>query len=651
MSTTSSIFTGSSAYSTDFQNLISRATAIASLPIQQLNTDKANLTAQSTALSSLDAKVQALQSAVDGISGALSGSTFDATVSDTTKLRVNLSDGAVEGSYKVDVVDAGAYATSMSKSNWIAPADAARVYRLSLGDQTYSVTPANNSAAAVAVAINSQYGDKVRATVVNVGSGAQSDYRISLQASALGDLKPALLTGPATPAALQTQQATGSDTRADSRTAGLWNDAAELTFQLSLNGQTHALTPADNTAQGVADAINGAYGDQVTAAVVNLGDELTPDYRVTLTASGPGNVQPDILADDGVNGPVSIQEQTATGSDTRAVSRTTVSWSADPGPALKYQLSLGEVKYTLAPASNTAAALVADINSKQGDKVTATLVDTVSGTTHDYRITITAVKPGDLKPDLIVSEVDLQQQQATGALAHYIVNNSGKDVASATRSVSIATGLGVTLLARDSGTPVNITVTRSTSALSDALTKFTDAYNAIVDDLDKQRGTAGGALAGQSLVTSLSQTLAGIGNYNSSSGLSVLANIGVELDKTGHLTFNSFKLLAADLSSSSAVTSFLGSTTSGFIKAASDALDSIESPVTGTLTSTETLLQAQIADVTASIDDHQAKVDDLTKRLQEQMAAADALIASMQQQYSYMSSMFSAMQSASDQYK
>ena len=64
---------------------------------------------------------------------------------------------------------------------------------------SYALSPTDNSAAAIAAAINSQYADKVRATIVNVGSSAQSDFRISLQATKLGDLKPGLLIGPAGP--------------------------------------------------------------------------------------------------------------------------------------------------------------------------------------------------------------------------------------------------------------------------------------------------------------------------------------------------------------------------------------------------------------------------------------------------------------------
>ena len=45
----------------------------------------------------------------------------------------------------------------------------------------------DNSAASVAAAINAKAGDKVRATVVNVGSTSCPDYRISLQSTTLGD--------------------------------------------------------------------------------------------------------------------------------------------------------------------------------------------------------------------------------------------------------------------------------------------------------------------------------------------------------------------------------------------------------------------------------------------------------------------------------
>ena len=653
MGTTTGVFTGNSNFSQDFSNVISRATAIASLPIKQLTADKAGLTAQATALTSLDGKFSALQTSLQGIANALSGSSFQADISDPSKAQVTFGAGAMEGNYTVDVVDAGTYATSMTSSNWVAGTGPTRSYQLSLGGVNYSVSPADNGAASVASAINFQYGDKVQATVVNVGSGTQADYRISLRSAQLGDLKPGLLVGALVPASLQAQQTSGSNTLASSQTALTWDANPALTYQLSLNGVTHSLTVADNSAQSIAAAITSQYGDQVTAAAVNLGTTELPDFRISLTAVKPGNVLPDLMVSDGIATPASVQTQQAAGSDTLATSRTALTWVAASGPTLSYQLSIGGVKYSVLPADNSAAGLVSAINTQQGGKVTAALVNLGTILAPDYRISLTAVQPGDLQPDILAGSTNVQQQQATGAAAHYIVNNSGLDVTSTTRSVTIANGVTVNLLAKDLGAPVNITVTRSTSALSDALTAFTSAYNAAVDEVDKQHGTTGGELAGQSVVSALSKTLSGIATYSAASGqIGGLQSLGIELDKTGHLTFSSFSLLAADITNSTGVTAFLGSATSdGFIKSAIASLNSVENTASGLLKTIGAAVANQITDIDSRITEQQTRVDLLTLNLQNKMAAADALISSMEQQYNFLTGMFQAMQTAANQYK
>ena len=39
-----------------------------------------------------------------------------------------------------------------------------------------------------------------------------------------------------------------------------------------------------------------------------------------------------------------------------------------------------------------------------------------------------------------------------------------------------------------------------------------------------------------------------------------MSDLGLDLDKTGHLTFNQFTLIGSDLTNSAGVTAFLGST-------------------------------------------------------------------------------------------
>ena len=444
MATSSSaVFSGNSRYSTDFQAVIERTTAIASLPISQLNHDKTALNDQTTVITGLDTKFTALQTAIDNIAHAVGGASFESSVSDSSKVTVTLGDGAIEGNYAIEVVDPGAYASSMSTTAWVAAPGAAHDYKISIGGVQYDVTAADNSASSVASSINAAYGDKVRAIVVNVGSNETPEYRISLQSTKLGNLAPDLLDG-------------------------------------------------------------------VTS---------------------------------------------------------------------------------------------------------------------------------------------LQTQQTTGTQAHYIVNGSGSSVFSSSRTVNIATGVTINLVAAGA-TPVNITVTRTTSALSSALDAFATAYNATADEVDKQHGTTSSALGGQSLVGGLSQVLSQISTYNiAGSQTGNLASLGMDLDKTGHLTFNPFRLLAADLTNSAGVTAFLGSTTGGgFLKLATDSLQSVEGVGTGLLSTAKDAITNQISRIDSTIATQQAVVDRMKTRLQDQMAAADALIATMEQQYKYLSALFASQQTLSQQY-
>lgn len=443
--TSSAIFNGNSRYSTDFQAVITRATAIATMPITQMQTDVANLTAQNTEMSTLGGLFTKLQTSVDTITNSLSGSSFQATVSDPTKLSATLGDGAIEGNYEIEVVDAGSYATSLGSATWTTDAGPTHTYQLSIGGQQYAVNAADNSAASVAAAINTQYSDKVRATVLNIGSTSAPDYRISLQAATLGDLQP----------------------------------------------------------------------------------------------------------------------------------------------------------------------------------------------------------------DLLDNSSSVQKQQVTGVQAHYIVGGSGQDVYSSSKSVTIATGVTVNLIASAVGAPVNITVSRSTYALSSALQGFAAAYNAANDEVDKQHGLAGGPLAGQSVVSGLSNLLSQIALYSAAgSQVGNLAALGLDLGQDGHLTFNSTNFAAANLTGSTGTTSFLGSsTTQGFLKLASDSLNGVNQATTGLLPVLQTSVASEITRTDSNIADQQARVDAATAQMQSQMSSADALIASMEQTYNYLSGMFSAMQTASSQYR
>jgi flagellar hook-associated protein 2 len=442
MADTSTIFKGTSAYSADFSQVVERAVGIAGLPIRLLTTQKAGISDQKTQLEAVQANFSALQNAVNGIADALDGSSFITSVSDSAVASASVSPGVGEGNYSLKVSDVGAYATAMTSHAWVADSTA-HTFKLTVGASEYSLTPTDNSASAVALAINQRYGDQVRASVLNVGSLTSPDYRLSLQATRLG---------------------------------------------------------------------------------------------------------------------------------------------------------------------NT---------------------------------------PVGLKKD----DVAVPAEQTVGRLAAYEVNGSGKTVTSTTRTAEIATGLTVSMLS-SSDTAVDITVTRSTSALSTALTAFTDAFNAARDAVDGQRGQSAGSLQGQSLIRELSGVLSSLSTYgDANASVKGLSELGLELDKTGHLTFSPFALMAADMLNSNGITAFLGSKAGGgFLKLAGDSMKSLEDSTTGSIPLAIADMALRITTAETTIADKQAEVDRLQERLIAQMAAADALVATMQNQYSYFSSMLAAMTAANQSY-
>src|SRR5437870_1634458 len=108
------IFTGSSTYSTDFQQIIERSVAIASLPLQQLNNQKNALSAQSTELSTVDTKFSALQTAIDNLAKATGAGSFAAAASDPAIAQVHVGDTSFVGDVSLEVVSLGAHTNTLS---------------------------------------------------------------------------------------------------------------------------------------------------------------------------------------------------------------------------------------------------------------------------------------------------------------------------------------------------------------------------------------------------------------------------------------------------------------------------------------------------------------------------------------------------------
>jgi len=194
-STTNSIFTGNSQFANDFQQVITRAVSLASLPMQAMQSQVSKLQSQSSELSTLSGSFASLQSSISNLESALGTGSYAAVSSDNSVASASLSGTPSPGTYTIEVDDVGAHATAMS-SDGLAPVtdpaqssiSTASSYTLTVGTAQYSITPATNTLSALADAINQNPATSVQATVVNVGTSRSPDYRLSLQGTKLGDL-------------------------------------------------------------------------------------------------------------------------------------------------------------------------------------------------------------------------------------------------------------------------------------------------------------------------------------------------------------------------------------------------------------------------------------------------------------------------------
>ena len=228
-------------------------------------------------------------------------------------------------------------------------------------------------------------------------------------------------------------------------------------------------------------------------------------------------------------------------------------------------LTVGGSPFTITPSGNTLSALAEAINSA-GANVTATIINLGSPAAPDYKLSLQCTKLGDIAIQLNDGSQDLLSTLSAGSEAQYQINGQpATPISSDSTRVTIAPGLTVDLLqAGDS----DVVVAQSSSAQSNALSSFVAAYNASVDALSSNRGQGGGALTGDSLIYTLSQSLRNISGFTGGAGsVQNLTDLGLTFDKTGHLSFDPAVFASASSAHPSDVSAFLGSPlTGGFLK-------------------------------------------------------------------------------------
>jgi flagellar hook-associated protein 2 len=335
------------------------------------------------------------------------------------------------------------------------------------------------------------------------------------------------------------------------------------------------------------------------------------------------------------------------GSQSTALSNTGLSAVSDPTSqsitsSTSLTLTVGSSSFTIKPASNTLNALAAAINSA-GAGVSASVINLGDSSAPNYRLSIQSTQLGNASIQLNDGSSNLLQTIQVGTDAQYQVNGQPSTPINSTSStVIIAPGVTAELL--QAGTS-KITVGTASSSVDSGISSFISAYNASVDAVAANRGQNAGPLAADPIISTVQQSNRSLVQYTGSGNGTVqsLADLGISLDETGHLSFDQSQFDSLLASNPQDVTSFLGSaTTGGFLQAAANNLNALEDPTTGTFQAEETSLANQITRTNQQITAEQNHINLVQTSLTAQITAADSTIASLEQQVSEVTALFAA---------
>ncbi|MGH9694380.1 MAG: flagellar filament capping protein FliD, partial [Bryobacteraceae bacterium] len=340
------------------------------------------------------------------------------------------------------------------------------------------------------------------------------------------------------------------------------------------------------------------------------------------------------------------------GSQTNTISPNTLLTVADPSSgnisaSSTFTLTVDGQIFSISDVDNSLSGLAKAINTS-GAGVQATIVNVGGSSAPDYRLSVQGTHYAPTSIQVNDGTQDLLNTLATGSYVSYQVNGADTTASSDSRTFLISPG--VTVHALTTGA-TNIAVAQDVAGIQNAISSFVSAFNSSADELQRNRGQNGGALAGQSIVSELSGALRSLAGYTPASGsanIQSIADLGLTFDQTGHLQFDSSVFSSAADGALSSVLNFLGSEIGGgFLKAANDTLTGITDSTNGLITNDISSTAASVTNLSKKISRQQDTVTQMQTNLIQKMSRADAAIAAMEQQVTQITNLFSAMQQAS----
>ncbi|MBV8211455.1 MAG: flagellar filament capping protein FliD [Burkholderiaceae bacterium] len=322
------------------------------------------------------------------------------------------------------------------------------------------------------------------------------------------------------------------------------------------------------------------------------------------------------------------------------------------------------VNITINSNNDTLGGIAAAINSA-GAGVTASVVTDNSGsrlvvassntgTVNGFKLTV-ADSDGNNTDMTGLSQIAFDPTAAAGAgqnltltqgAADAVYSINGLSLTSSTNSITTAiSGLTLNLIQAPpvgSTLQAQVTIAPDTNAVSNSVNSFISAYNSLVNlessltSYDASSNTAS-VLTGQTPMFQLSSQLRSIigSQMSGVSGLSWLADVGIDFQNDGTLSLNSTKFSAAVASNPSAVSKLFSNAIGsgnqqGFAVRLASSVESMLAP-NGLLGATQTSLQSTISTMGDQITAMQTQLNQEQQNLTAQYSQLNADLVTAQQ--------------------
>jgi flagellar hook-associated protein 2 len=283
------VFTGISSYSADFNTVLKRAVAIASLPLQKLQNDDADILSKKTLLGGLTASVASFAASVEELGTVASNRAIVATSSNSAKVSAVYAGATSSASYTIsDITSVAAAASETTLTGYAdtttAPVSSVNKVKLVIGTDEYVIDlTGKNNLAGLRDAIN-DLDAGVTASLITSGTGPTPNH-LALTADSFGETTLRLFDDPlGTPVNLVTNTNQGSNVEfklngiAVSRTSNVVSDVVGgLTFTiLDTTGVNETITLSLATSRGQLQAAIQSFANEYNSLVNELGKHIGP---------------------------------------------------------------------------------------------------------------------------------------------------------------------------------------------------------------------------------------------------------------------------------------------------------------------------------------------------------------------------------------